>query len=192
MNIPNALTCLRIVLTFVFLFLLFLNGLLVKILALVVFLAASITDYWDGKIARSTHQVTAFGRVMDPIADKFLALSAFIGFSQKGLIAAWMVVLVAARDFLITGIRLAIPQKASSPSGENLHAARSSGKNKTVLQFVFILFVLSFLVFKETAFWNPAWEATWIRVIRASMAVVVIVTLWSGTRYLIKNRELFE
>lgn len=185
MNIPNALTCLRIVLAFVLLFLLFLNGLPAKILALAVFVAASLTDYWDGKLARSSGQITVFGKFMDPIADKFLTLSAFIGFTQKGLILPWMVLLVVARDFLITGIRLTIPPKG------NLHAARASGKNKTALQFVFIHLVLVFLVFRETLFWNPTWEAAVRVAIHGAMGLVVVVTLWSGANYLIKNRELF-
>lgn len=185
MNLPNALTCLRIVFSFVLLFLLFLNGLPAKILALAVFIAASLTDYWDGKIARSSGQITVFGKIMDPIADKFLTLSAFIGFTQKGLLLTWMVLLVVARDFLITGIRLTIPQKG------DLHAARPSGKNKTVLQFVFIYLVLGFLAFKETYFWNPAWEGTVLLALNAAMGMVVIATLWSGASYLIKNRELF-
>ncbi len=185
MNVPNTLTCLRILLGFVLLFLLFLSGLPAKLLALTVFIAASLTDYWDGKLARSRGQITVFGKLMDPIADKFLTLCAFIGFTQKGLILPWMVLLVVARDFLITGIRLTIPQKG------NLHAARHSGKNKTVLQFVFIHLVLGFLVLKETYFWNPVWEATVLAVIHGAMGIVVVATLWSGVSYLIKNRELF-
>lgn len=186
MNLPNALTCLRIILSFVLLFLFFLNGLSAKILALVVFIVASLTDYLDGKLARSSGQITVFGKLMDPIADKFLTLSAFIGFTQKGLIAPWMVLLVVARDFLITGVRLVIP-----PKGE-LHAARRSGKNKTVLQFAFIYFVLGFLVFRETRFWEASWEPPVQSAIRTAMGVIVVVTLWSGGNYLIKNRELFR
>lgn len=186
MNVPNALTCLRILLAFVLLFLLFMSGFTAKILALAVFSAASITDYWDGKIARSSGQITVFGKLMDPIADKFLTLAAFIGFTQKGLIAPWMVLLVVARDFLITGVRLAVP-----PKGE-LQAARQSGKNKTVLQFIFIYLVLSFTAFRETQYWDPAWETQILMLIRGAMGVIVIVTLWSGANYLIKNKELFE
>jgi len=184
-NIPNSLTCLRIILAFVLLFLLFLNGLPSKILAFTVFIAASLTDYWDGRLARSSGQITLFGKLMDPIADKLLTLSAFIGFTQKGLILPWMVLLVVARDFLITGVRLTIPQKG------DLHAARVSGKNKTVLQFVFIHLVLAFLVFKETRFWNASWEPGVLGVINGAMGIVVIATLWSGANYLIKNRGLF-
>lgn len=186
MNVPNALTCLRIVLAFVLLFLLFMSGFAAKILALAVFIAASLTDYWDGKIARSSGQVTVFGKLMDPIADKFLTFAAFIGFTQKGLIAPWMVVLVVARDFLITGVRLAIPPK------RDLQAARQSGKNKTVLQYLFIYFVLGYLAFRETPYWDPAWELPVLMFLRAAMGVIVIVTLWSGANYLIKNKELFE
>ena len=190
MQLANGLTVLRVVLAFVLLYLLFLPGAAVKIAALFVFLGACATDYLDGRIARSRGQVSAFGKLMDPIADKFLTLLAFISFTQKGLVPAWMVAVVVARDFLITGIRLVVP--LAGPLGGELHSSRISGKNKTALQFVFILFVLGFLIFKETSFWKPAWEDGWLVAIRAAMAVVVVTTLWSGASILIKNRKLFE
>lgn len=163
-----------------------LNGAAVKIAALLVFLLACATDYWDGWVARRMNQSTAFGKLMDPIADKFLTLAAFVAFTQKNLVPAWMVVVVVARDFLITGIRLAIPYK-----GE-LHGARPSGKNKTVLQFLFIVGTLGFLIAREFAFWQAEWESGALAVIYWCMALVLAATLWSGASYLIKNRKLFE
>ena len=192
MQLANGLTVLRILLAFVLLALLFLSGAVVKIAAFFVFLGACTTDYWDGRIARSRGQITVFGKLMDPIADKLLTLTAFIAFTQKGIVPAWMVVLVVARDFLITGIRLAVPQKDSVAEGRDLHVARISGKNKTVLQFVFILFVLGYLILKETSLWGADWESGWLAVIRGAMAIVVAATLWSGARYLVKNKRLFE
>lgn len=183
---PNILTCLRIPLSCALFFLLFYNGFYAKTLALTVFLAAMLTDYLDGKIARSTGKVTTFGKIMDPIADKFLTLSAFLAFTQMGLIPAWMVLLVVARDSLITGIRLTISEKG------DLHAARNSGKNKTALQFTFVIFVLVFLILKEMPFWDLVWNDGWIRGISWVMGAVTTVTLWSGVRYLIKNKALFE
>jgi len=101
-NTANTLTCVRIFLAFVLLFFILTDGFFWKTAAILVFVLASLTDYWDGKIARATGQITAFGKLMDPIADKFLTLFAFVAFTQKGIVSAWMVVLVVARDFLIT------------------------------------------------------------------------------------------
>jgi len=185
-NLANQLTCGRIFLSFALLFFLLSEGLIWKVGALFIFGLASLTDYWDGKIARARGQITGFGKLMDPIADKLLTLSAFIAFTQKGIVSAWMVLLVVARDFLITGVRLSIPPK------EDLEAARPSGKNKTVVQFVFILGVLIYSVLREMSFWDSVWDPLVFSVINVSMLGVVGITLWSGVVYLYKNRRMFE
>jgi CDP-diacylglycerol--glycerol-3-phosphate 3-phosphatidyltransferase len=176
MNLPNCLTMLRIVLAVLLLPAAFAPGIGFKALALVIFLAASFTDYWDGRIARERGLITDFGILMDPLADKMLVLAAFISFSQMGLIPAWMVLAVIARDLLITGLRLTMrPGKAQS--------ARSSGKNKTAFQFLAIFGILVYLIIRETPDWNPAWEPIAHRAIYGVMLAVVAMTLWSGVRY---------
>jgi len=186
MNLPNRLTCFRIVLTVVFMFLLFAQGVIPKALALGTFLLASFTDYWDGKIARERGQITAFGKLMDPVADKILTLSAFLAFVQMDILPAWMVVLIIARDLLITGIRLVLPVKGEA------QAARSSGKHKTALQLASILGVLIFLTAKETVWWQPEWTAGAHLFIYYGMFLIVAVTLSSGVWYLMQNRELLH
>lgn len=186
MNLPNRLTCYRIFLTVVFMFLLFSEGAIFKGLALFTFLLASLTDYWDGKIARETSQITNFGKLMDPIADKILTLSAFMAFVQMGVIPAWMVLAIIARDLLITGLRLL------TPSAGDAQAARSSGKHKTALQLVSILGVLIFLTIKETPYWKMEWTPTALDFIYSGMLLIVAVTVWSGVRYILTNRELFK
>jgi CDP-diacylglycerol--glycerol-3-phosphate 3-phosphatidyltransferase len=185
-TLANRLTSYRIVLTVLFMFLLFTKGFFPKLIALLTFLLASLTDYWDGKIARERGQVSRFGKLMDPIADKILALSAFMAFVQMGIIPAWMVLLILTRDFLITGLRFTLPDTG------DLKAARRSGKHKTVLQFASIVGVLIFLVVHETAFWQPEWTQSAYDFIFYSMFFIVAVTLWSGVRYVMKNLEVLN
>ncbi len=187
MNLPNRLTCLRIALSVVFLFLLFLPGALYKALALAAFFLATYTDYLDGKIARARNLITAFGRLMDPIADKILTLSAFLSFVQMGVIPAWMAVAIISRDVLITSFRLALP-----PAGGDRQSARTSGKHKTALQFAAIVGILLYLWVREMRFWRPEWSARSHDVIYIGMLFVVAVTLWSGVRYVWKSRDLLR
>ena len=185
LNLPNQLTCLRIFLTILFMVLLFLPGALFKGLALILFLLASLTDYWDGRIARERNQITNFGKLMDPIADKLLTLSAFMAFVQMDIFPAWMVVVIIARDLLITGLRLVLPQD------QDVQAVRSSGKHKTALQFASIVGILIFLVVRETPLWNPEWTSHAISFIYLSMLFIVGITLWSGVRIVTKNWDAF-
>ena len=166
--------------------LLFLKGAVPKGLALFVFLLASLTDYWDGRLARKNNQITGFGKLMDPIADKILTLSAFLAFVEMAIIPAWMAVAIITRDLLITGLRLLIPERGQAIE------ARSSGKHKTALQFASIVGVLIFLVVKETPYWQSEWTPPALHFIYWSMFLTVVVTLWSGVRYVVKNRKIFN
>src|SRR3989344_8523821 len=106
MSLPNRLTIARIFLTFVFVFFAFQTGLPSKIIALVVFLLASLTDFYDGYYAKKYNLVSDFGKLMDPIADKFLILTAFFTFTVLHFIQAWMFVLILVREAGGTLIRL--------------------------------------------------------------------------------------
>ncbi len=189
MNLPNKLTLSRIALTFVFMLFLFSQGLAAKYLAFFVFTVASLTDFYDGRIARRKNSVTDFGRLMDPIADKILALAAFLAFVEMKIIPAWMVVLIIAREFIITSLRLLAVSKKTYLS------ATIGGKHKTLSQMVAIFTILIFLIVKETAlkfftFWNPSVEY-WLRWgIFGVMLVTVALTLISGVSYLWRNRSL--
>ena len=97
MNLPNQLTILRIILGLVFMFFIFSQGLVFKILALLVFTAAALTDLFDGRIAKARNLITDFGKIMDPIADKILVLAAFLSFIQLQLIPAWTVMVIIFR-----------------------------------------------------------------------------------------------
>lgn len=174
------------VLTVLFVFLLFCEGVYMKTAALAVFLLAAFTDYWDGKIARERGLITPLGQLLDPIADKFLTLSAFISFARMRILPAWMVLIIILRDVLVTAFRLSIPEKKAEKT-----EARQSGKQKTVLQFVSIVTILIFLILRETSFWRPEWTPNTLLGIKYLVFIIVAVTVWSGVRYLVKNRQFF-
>ncbi len=188
MNLANRLTMSRILLTFVFMFFLFCHGPWAKVISLVVFILAALSDLFDGLIAKRRNMVTDFGRFMDPIADKILVLAAFAAFVQLQLIEAWMFVIIVSREILITSLRLFALNK-----GKVLSAARA-GKHKTVLQMTVIFTILIFIVLKEIVLkyftWNPAWEKVFRQGIFFLMLVTVALTLYSGLSYLWENRKV--
>lgn len=181
MNLPNKLTISRIFLAFAFIVFLFAHGFIFKVLAFVTFIIASLTDLLDGYLAKSRGEVTDFGRLMDPIADKVLVLAAFISFVEIGIIPAWMVVIIIFREALITGLRL------FALSRGKVIPADGAGKHKTAWQVGSILLILIFLMMKETGSDTRIFQD----VIFAVMCVTVALTLASGVSYLVKNRGVY-
>ena len=139
MNLPNKLTVLRMIMVpfFVFFMLTSAGGAANKWIALLLFCVASLTDMLDGKIARSRNLVTNFGKFMDPLADKLLVCSAMICLIPSGKLAAWMVIIVIAREFIISGFRL-----VASDNGIVI-AASYWGKFKTVSQMAMIILLIA-------------------------------------------------
>lgn len=140
MNLPNQLTVLRFLLALLYLGLMTWGSLMAQVIGLVVFIIAAITDFLDGAIARRHNLHSNFGKLMDPLADKVLMLAAFIMMMELPTlwIPGWAVVLLLAREFLVTGLRT-----IAASQGQVL-AAMNSGKAKTVIQ---IVFVIAFSVF---------------------------------------------
>jgi CDP-diacylglycerol---glycerol-3-phosphate 3-phosphatidyltransferase len=189
MNLANRLTMLRIALTFVFIFFLLVpNGLWAKVLALVIFLIAALSDFLDGRIAQKKNMVTDFGKLMDPIADKILVLAAFTAFVQMQIIETWMFVIILFREILITSFRLFALNKGKVLS------ANKAGKHKTVAQMSVIFLILGFIVLKETMLvfftWNPASEKFFRQGILLLMLITVGMTLYSGLNYFWNNRKI--
>lgn len=188
MNIANKITIGRIVLTFIFMIFLSIQGLLPKIISLAVFALAAVSDFLDGRLAKKRNMITDFGKLMDPIADKILVLSAFAAFVQMGLIKDWMFMIIISREILITSLRLFALNK-----GKVLSAGKI-GKHKTLSQMVAIFFMLGFIVFRElrlTYFtWNPGWDNLFTVSTNIIMWVVVILTTYSGFTYLWDNRKI--
>jgi len=139
MNLPNKLTVLRVIMVpfFVLFMLTDLGGAANKWIALLIFCVASLTDMLDGKIARKYNLVTNFGKFMDPLADKLLVCSAMICLIPSGQLAAWIVIIIIAREFIISGFRL-----VASDNGIVI-AASYWGKFKTVAQMAMIIVLLA-------------------------------------------------
>ncbi|MGZ5004849.1 MAG: CDP-diacylglycerol--glycerol-3-phosphate 3-phosphatidyltransferase, partial [Chthoniobacterales bacterium] len=159
MNWANRLTLSRLGLTILFVFALNSKWQFGRTLALVLFIVAGITDFFDGEIARRYRFVTNFGKLMDPLVDKILMAAAFISLVPLKAIPAWVATIVVARDFLITGLRL-----LASAEGRVLPAEKL-GKHKTSWQIVTVLFFLVLLsvhelhyVQDDTIWWIRAWK----------------------------------
>lgn len=189
MNLPNKLTLLRILLTFVFMFFLFSQGLAAKITALIIFSLAALTDLLDGMIAKSRNLITNFGKIMDPIADKILVLAAFLSFIQLQLIPAWTVIVIIARESIITSLRLFALSKGV------VIAASQGGRQKTVSQMAAIFIILLSLIFKDAAkkyfHLSAACDEVIAGIVYAAMLSTVVLTLISGVAYVWNNRHLF-
>src|SRR5512143_3269722 len=182
MNLPNKLTVSRFALTVAFLAVFFSRLPLGNTVALVLFSAAGLTDYFDGKIARRDKLITNFGILMDPLADKILTCSAFIAFVDRNLMPAWMVVLIVARELAITGLRLLAASK------QVVLAAEGYGKHKTISQIIAIVAVLVLTGYRQWGepgqliFGLPLFGKAWVVWFTClSQWLAVVLTFVSGT-----------
>ncbi len=178
MNTPNKLTLIRVIMVPIFMWALLSAH---YIAAVIIFVAASLTDQLDGYLARKNNQVTTFGKLMDPLADKILTISALVCLLEirADFINSWVVMIIIARELIVTGIRqLAMGQ-------DTVIAASMWGKAKTVSQMAALIIVMVDLViplriggscFGALTFWL--------------VALAVALTLYSGIDYIVKNRHL--
>lgn len=180
MNTPNKLTILRMVMIPFFMF--FQLGTLswFPVAACITFVLASFTDALDGHLARKNSQITNFGKLMDPLADKLLTFAAFLGFLQLGYISAWPVMIMIAREFLVTSVRL-----IALESGGDVIPANIWGKLKTITQMVSISLSLLLSAIPATMGYVPV--VTYVLI-----WICAILTLISGATYVIDNRKLFS
>lgn len=190
MNLPNKLTLSRVALTIAFLTALFMHGTAPKCWAFIFFLLACVTDFLDGYIAKHNNQVTDFGKLMDPVADKVLVLAAFISFVELNIIPAWMVIVIILREVLMTGIRVVALTKG------RVLAADGGGKHKTVSQLVTIGVILLYTILSSggggmLGFWTDEADANFRKTIMALMYITVILTVISGSVYMFKNRGAY-
>ena len=174
MNLPNKLTILRIIAIPVFIVVLLMGH---RYIATVIFIAAALTDMLDGHSARKYNMVTNFGKLMDPLADKLLVMSALLLLVQLGNVAGWMAVVILAREFAVTGLR----QVAASEG--IVIAAGVTGKVKTILQMIAIPLLLL-----------DNWPGCYIGMPLDQICLwaAVIMTIISGTEYIVKNRQLLS
>jgi CDP-diacylglycerol--glycerol-3-phosphate 3-phosphatidyltransferase len=187
MNWANRLTVSRLVLTILFVAALNSSWVYGCTVALIIFLLAGITDFFDGEIARRYGSVTNFGKLMDPLVDKIMMAAAFISLVPLAAIPAWAATTVVARDFLITGLRL-----MASARGQILPAERL-GKHKTSWQIatvIFFLVLLSAREFKYAEGENGWWFRAWNQGGPILVWIAVGFTVYSGLRYAWRHREV--
>ncbi|MGZ8899669.1 MAG: CDP-diacylglycerol--glycerol-3-phosphate 3-phosphatidyltransferase [Limisphaerales bacterium] len=187
MNWANRLTLSRLGLTILFVIALNSEWQFGRTVALVLFVVAGLTDFVDGEIARRYQFITDFGKLMDPLVDKIMIAAAFISLVSLKAIPAWVAIIVVARDFLITGLRL-----IASSKGEILPAEKL-GKHKTSWQIVTVIFFLALLAARElryaeaqTVWWVRAWNDGG----SALVWITVALTLYSGLGYAWRHRGI--
>ncbi len=191
-NLPNAITLSRLVLTAVFVAGTAMESAVGHWIALVSFVIAAISDFVDGWLARKLGLVTAMGKLMDPLADKVLVSAAYVYLSARGLCPVWVTVLIIAREFLVTGLRQIAVEAGRVIAADHL------GKWKTGLQLTFCISCLVWFAFEPIRAGN--WFVTLIRhlsspegwLIPASMWLALGLTLLSGWNYLWSSRGLLK
>ncbi len=175
MNLPNKLTVLRVAAVPAIVVLLYIGGPACRTAAVALFALACLTDWLDGYLARRQGIVTDFGKFLDPVADKLLVLCTMIALSGLGRLPAWVCVVVLFRDLLVDGLRLVAVQKGV------VIAAGKLGKIKTTLQML-----MTFVILLDI----PAFHGLGID--WALIAAAVVMTVWSGVDYFMKNRAVFS
>ena len=185
--IPNILTSSRILLTPVFLYFLFSDFSHSKLIALIVFMIASITDAFDGFYARKHNLITKFGTFFDPLADKLLVLSAFYGFMFIPILSTevklWMIILISFRDVVVTLLRMIMEYK-----GITMVTSKVS-KMKTALQISTIIFILTYLILfsYNISYWQFLSEQS---ILYICMILTTLVTFYTGLHYCYYNYKI--
>jgi len=191
MNLANKLTIIRIIIAPVFIILLLADGVGTKYSALLLFIIASLTDLYDGRIARAREVVTSFGKFMDPFADKIIVLGALICFVALREVWALLVIVILAREFMITGLRFqAASQGIVIPAGR-------WGKHKTVTQMIAVSATLIVITVKSTFTSLSIDASSFLSLIlkytpNAVVGLAVIMTIISGVLYVGKHREVLK
>lgn len=189
MNLPNKLTLLRFLLVPVFMVFMYTGGKYGYLIALIVFAAASFTDFLDGNIARKYNMVTDFGKFMDPLADKLLTTVALIYLCLNGMCHEIVICIVLAREFAVSGIRLIA---AANPKGSKVIAAGMMGKMKTVFQMIAsMLGLLAMALFAMGAI-PQATYTTMAMATNVLMWIMAVLTVVSGMQYIIPNFDLIK
>ena len=185
MNLPNKLTIFRMILIVPFVVILLggeagwfgQNLLIPDMIALAIFIVASLTDLIDGKIARKYNLVTNFGKFMDPLADKLLVCAALIALVEMGRIPAWVVIIIISREFIISGFRLIA-------SDNNVVIAASYwGKFKTTFQMLMVIVII----------FNINLQLGWLNILGTLLIYVALVlTVVSLIDYIAKNKDVLK
>lgn len=191
MNLPNKLTLARIILSPIFMVFFLIDSIYSRYFALFVFATASLTDVYDGHLARRTGVVTSFGKFMDPLADKLLTSTAFIAFVAVGYVKSWIVLPIIVREFFITGLRAMAAYRGVVIQSSIL------AKWKTASQMVAIVIILLFTNLQMT--WpvlghhhSPVPTEVAFKVFNWLILATMVMTLLSGIDYIVKNATLIK
>lgn len=202
MNLPNKITLVRIFLVPIFMIVMFLPVPYANLIAFFIFIVASLTDFIDGRLARSRNLVTNFGKFLDPLADKLLVAAALIALVGQDKLPSWIATVIIAREFIVTGIRL-----IASNEGRVI-AASIWGKMKTVTQIIAISLLLidnyrlpadESDIFMIQKFQNLIANFTVapidgvVGILAVIMvAVATVATIFSGYDYIVKNKDVLK
>lgn len=178
MNTPNKITLIRILLVPVFMVCLFGNWDFSKLIAVAIFIIASITDFLDGYLARKYNQITDFGKFFDPLADKLLVTAAFVGLVEFNIMPAWVAIILIARELIVSSLRTVAISSGKVISASNL------GKVKTIIQLIGVVILL------------------WLGYLNINLgiislnnlinSIILFITVLSGIDYLFKNWKLIN
>ena len=178
MNLPNLLTVARIGMSVLFVIVFSAGWPYTYAVSFVLFLAASLTDFLDGHLARKYQQITDFGKLMDPLADKILVSAAMVLLAVEKLLPAWFVILILFREFLVTGVRMLALGR------QTVMAADIWGKLKTIAQIVLVCIILGVAGFREVGWgWLASWPL-WDWAGKFFFGATLLTTVLSGVLYL--------
>lgn len=179
MTLANKITLARIALIPFFLIFAIIGGTTFDIVALVLFIVCSFTDFLDGYVARKYNQVTDFGKFVDPLADKLLICAAMVVFVERGLMFGWIVFIILAREFIITSLRTVAAMKGTAM------AAAWSGKVKTCIQIagVIVIFLCTIFTGADSLYADGAAGP----LIQFAGWIMMLITLYSGWDYMHRN-----
>ncbi|MFH1073616.1 MAG: CDP-diacylglycerol--glycerol-3-phosphate 3-phosphatidyltransferase [Candidatus Firestonebacteria bacterium] len=195
-NYSNILTMARIVFIPFFLVFLFSKMAYGPVAALLIFIIASLTDWYDGRLARERNEVTEFGQFLDPVADKLLVFSAFISFVQLELVPTWMIIVMIGREFLITSLRM-----VAISNQNKVLPSEQSGKHKTAWHIATIITILVIISSQKVFGWRAVLESSgdagehlsaFIKTIPYIMTVICAgYSIYSAYDFIKKNRGHF-
>lgn len=186
MNLPNKLTITRIILAPIFMIFFLIDNVYSRYFSTFIFIVATLTDLYDGYLARKTGVITGFGKFMDPLADKILTSTAFISFVALGYVKAWMILIIIVREFLVTGLRSIAAYKGVVILPSIL------AQWKTVCQMTVIVIILIYINLKATLLplgynWSILTSNSTYKIFDGMIFLIMLLTVGTGIDYLVKN-----
>lgn len=182
MNLPNKLTLSRMIIAPIYLALMLVEFKHHFLVAAIVFGIASLTDFFDGKLARKYDQITVFGKLCDPVGDKMLFLAALLAFLKYGLCSSWVIMIVISREFIVTSLRMVAIEQGT------VIAAGFWGKLKTACQMVFTVIIMILMQFGKPSFVSMSVT----QISNILMWIVAVLTVVSGAVYLNSSRKIID